>query len=149
MSCHGPDHKDCGLITLLAPVFKELLMSGDWIFHGVTGIYSLKRLDQYKSVEKIKHSSLKAFITVNSPTVINPLIIGENDALLGTDDEDENSAGKAIYLQGEKHVKLFTSYFESHFNKRNIYTLLDDDGINKDEVIRLENNLSKILEISK
>ena len=151
MSCHGPNHKDYGLGSLLAPIFKELLMSGDWIFQEVTGIYSSERLKQkmaqYESVGKVKHSSLKAFITVNSPTVICPLIIGENDVLLGTDDEDENTAGQAIYLQGEKYVKLFTSYFDSHFTKRNIYTLLDDHGINSDEVERLKNILLRILEI--
>ena len=151
MSCHGPDHKDSGLAILLKPLFIEIIKSENWTFYEVTGIYSDERLkmkmEQCKGLIGEKGYLVRAFITVNSPSVINPLIIGENDVILGTDDEKLNTPKKAVHLHGKKYAELFETYFNSHFNKRNIYTLRDDDGIDNDEVTRLKNKLSKIINI--
>lgn len=96
MSCHGPDHKDIGLMSLLGPAFIKLMKSHNWVFHEVTGIYSegrlVEKIIQCEKVIEAEDFLLKAFITVNSPTVICPLIFGENDVLLGIGHEqDKNS----------------------------------------------------------
>ncbi|MFQ5688538.1 MAG: hypothetical protein ACE5GV_17975 [Candidatus Scalindua sp.] len=151
MSCHGPDHKDIGLMSLLGPVFIKIIKSPNWIFHEVTGIYSEERLvEKIIQCEKVIEAEdflLKAFITVNSPTVICPLIIGENDVLLGIYHEQDKTPKKAIHLQGKECFDLFNSYLTSLWVKPNNYTLRDDRGINNDQVAMKKNKLSRIINI--
>lgn len=151
VSCHGPDHISIGLSSVLKHIFFELAGCDAWNFQEATGIYSHQRLDekigQCKKLSDAKSFSLKAFITVNGPTIITPLIIGNNDVLLGIDHENDNTPNKAIHIQGIEHVNFFKSYITSLLKKRNAYTLRDENGIRLDQVSLIRNALSRTLNL--
>lgn len=151
VSCHGPDHIDIGLMSVLGPVFIDLIKSHNWEFQEVTGIYSEDRLvEKIMQCEKVIGAEdffLKAFITVNSPSVICPLIIGENNVFLGTDHVKDKTPKKALHLQGKECIDLFKPYFTSLWLSPNNYTLRDDRGINNIQVTLIRNKLSEIIKI--
>ena len=77
---------------------------------------------------------VRAFLQAAGLPHLSPLVIGDEDLLVGVDDPRYYRSGAAMHLQGRDPVRLATEYFYSLWNDPRIRVLKTETGINREEI---------------
>lgn len=77
---------------------------------------------------------VRAFLQAAGLPHLSPLVIGDEDLLIGLDDPRYYRSGSAMHLQGRDPVRLATEYFYSLWNDPRIRVLKTETGVNRDEI---------------
>jgi hypothetical protein len=68
---------------------------------------------------------------------LSPLVIGDEDLLIGVDDPRYYRASSAVHLRGRDPVRLATEYFYSLWNDPRIRVLKTETSVDRDEIENL------------
>ena len=119
--------------------------AGMWHVYEIYNITDEERLDSIRELlEKRKDAEgyeVRAFSLNDALPHLSPLIIGNEDLLIGIDDPRYYRTRAATHLQGREHVRLATEYFYSLWNDPRIRVLKTETGVEWGE---LENLREKI-----
>jgi hypothetical protein len=107
--------------------------AGMWHVYEVYNITDEERLDSILGLlEKRKDAEgyeVRAFSMGDAIPHLSPLIIGDEDLLIGLDDPRYYRMSAATHLQGREHVRLATEYFYSLWNDPRIRILKTETGV--------------------
>ncbi len=117
---------------------------GMWRVYEIFNIPDEERLSAVEELlEKRKEGEgyeVRAFLQTAGLPHLSPLVIGDEDLLVGLDDPRYYRSGAAIHLQGRDPVRLATEYFYSLWNDPRIRVLKTETGIDREriETVRAE-----------
>ena len=80
---------------------------------------------------------VRVFVRAEGLPHLSPLVIGDEDLLIGVDDPRYYRASSAVHLRGRDPVRLATEYFYSLWNDPRIRILKRETGVNRDEIEKL------------
>ncbi len=107
--------------------------AGMWHVYEIYNIVDEERLESVMDLlEKRKDAEgyeVRAFSTRGALPHLSPLIIGEEDLLIGVDDPRYYRVNAVSHLQGRDHVRIATEYFYSLWNDPRIRVLKTETGI--------------------
>ncbi len=84
---------------------------------------------------------VRAFLQTAGLPHLSPLVIGDEDLLIGLDDPRYYRSGAAMHLQGRDPVRLATEYFYSLWNDPGIRVLKTETGVDREEIARIRTEL--------
>ena len=111
---------------------------GMWNVYEIFNIPDEERLDAVEErLEKRKDGEgyeVRAFLQAAGLPHLSPLVIGDEDLLVGLDDPRYYRSGSAMHLRGRDPVRLATEYFYSLWNDPRIRVLKTETGVNREEI---------------
>ncbi len=114
---------------------------GMWHVYEIFNIPDEERLGAVEELlEKRKVGEgyeVRAFLHAAGLPHLSPLVIGDEDLLIGLDDPRYYRSGAAMHLQGRDPVRLATEYFYSLWNDPRIRVLKTETGIDRGEIERI------------
>jgi hypothetical protein len=109
-----------------------------WRVYEIYNIPDEERLDGIvEMIEKRQAAEgyeVRAFARAEGIPHLSPLIIGDEDLLVGVDDPRYYTASSAIHLRGRNPVRLATEYFYSLWNDPRIRILKTETTVDWDEI---------------
>ncbi|HZW35895.1 MAG: hypothetical protein ACM319_00560 [Deltaproteobacteria bacterium] len=119
--------------------------TGMWNVFEIYNIADEERLESVQELlEKRKDAEgyeVRAFSLNEGLPHLSPLIIGEEDLLIGVDDPRYYRMRAATHLQGRDHVRLATEYFYSLWNDPRIRVLKTETSVEWKEIESLRTKL--------
>ncbi len=111
---------------------------GMWHVYEIFNIPDEERLDAVAELlERRKDGEgyeVRAFLQAAGLPHLSPLVIGDEDLLVGLDDPRYYRTGAAMHLRGRDPVRLATEYFYSLWNDPRIRVLKAETGIDRGEI---------------
>jgi len=111
---------------------------GMWRVYEIYNIPDEERLDVLVKMVGKRQSAegyeVRAFARAEGLPHLSPLVIGDEDLLIGTDDPRYYRASAAVHLRGRDPVRLATEYFYSLWNDPRIRVLKSETGVDQDEI---------------
>jgi len=80
---------------------------------------------------------VRVFVRAEGLPHLSPLVIGDEDLLIGVDDPRYYRASSAVHLRGRDPVRLATEYFYSLWNDPRIRILKRETGVDRDEIEKI------------
>jgi len=112
--------------------------AGMWHVYEIYNITDEERLNGVlELLERRKDAEgyeVRAFSLPDALPHLSPLIIGDEDLLVGTDDPRYYRMRAATHLQGRDHVRLATEYYYSLWNDPRIRVLKTETGVEWNEI---------------
>ncbi len=112
--------------------------AGMWHVYEIYDISDEERLDAViELLERRKDAEgyeVRAFSLPDGLPHLSPLIIGDEDLLIGVDDPRYYRAGAVTHLQGREHVRLAREYFYSLWNDPRARVLKSETGVRTGEI---------------
>lgn len=119
--------------------------AGMWRVYEIYNVTDEERLESIvELLEKRKDAEgyeVRAFSFNEALPHLSPLIIGDEDLLIGVDDPRYYRMGAVTHLRGRDHVRLATEYFYSLWNDPRVRVLKTETGIEWKEVETLRSKL--------
>ncbi len=119
---------------------------GMWNVYEIYDISDEDRLDSVvELLERRKDAEgyeVRAFVLPDGLPHLSPLIIGDEDLLIGVDDPRYYRTKAVSHLQGREHVRLARDYFYSLWNDPRIRILKTETGVRSEEIDGLRARLS-------
>jgi len=114
---------------------------GMWRVYEIYNIPDEERLDVLVDLVGKRQSAegyeVKAFAHAEGLPHLSPLVIGNEDLIIGVDDPRYYRASSAVHLRGRDPVRLATEYFYSLWNDPRIRVLKTETGVDRDEIENL------------
>ena len=114
---------------------------GMWRVYEIYNIPDEERLDVLVELVGKRQSAegyeVKAFAHAEGLPHLSPLVIGDEDLIIGVDDPRYYRASSAVHLRGRDPVRLATEYFYSLWNDPRIRVLKTETGVDRDEIENL------------
>jgi len=114
---------------------------GMWRVYEIYNIPDEERLDvMVEMIGKRQNAEgyeVRAFAHAEGIPHLSPLVIGDEDLVVGVDDPRYYRASSAVHLRGRDPVRLATEYFYSLWNDPRIRVLKTETGVNRDEIENL------------
>src|SRR5512135_222858 len=111
---------------------------GMWHVYEIFNIPDEERLEAVEELlERRKDGEgyeVRAFLQASGLPHLSPLVIGDEDLLIGLDDPRYYRAGSAMHLRGRDPVRLATEYFYSLWNDSRIRVLKTETGIDRGQI---------------
>jgi hypothetical protein len=111
---------------------------GMWRVYEIYNIPDVERLDVLVELigkrQAAEGYEVRAFARGEGLPHLSPLIIGDEDLLVGVDDPRYYRASSAVHLRGRDPVRLATEYFYSLWNDPHIRTLKTETGVDWGEI---------------
>jgi len=117
---------------------------GMWRVYEIYNIPDEERLDvMVEMIGKRQNAEgyeVRAFAHAEGIPHLSPLVIGDEDLVVGVDDPRYYRASSAVHLRGRDPVRLATEYFYSLWNDPRIRVLKTETGVNLEgiEILREE-----------
>jgi len=115
--------------------------SGMWRVYEIYNITDEERLEAIVELLERRMETegyeVRVFSQQDALPHLSPLIIGEEDLLVGSDDPRYYRLGAVSHLQGRDHVRLATEYFYSLWNDPRIRVLKTETGVDWKEIENL------------
>jgi hypothetical protein len=112
--------------------------AGMWQVYEICNITDEERLSSVRELrEKRKDAEgceVRASSLSDALPHLSPLIIGDDDLLVGTDDPRCHRMRGTTHLRGRDHVRLATEYFYSLWNDPSIRVLKTETGVEWNEI---------------
>lgn len=119
--------------------------AGMWSVYEIYNITDEERLDSIMELlEKRKYAEgyeVRAFSVNDALPHMSPLILGDEDLLIGVDDPRYYRVHAATHLQGREHVRVATEYFYSLWNDPRIRVLKTETSVEWKEIEALREKL--------
>ncbi len=119
--------------------------TGMWNVFEIYNITDEEHLDSVlELLEKRKDAEgyeVRSFSLNDGLPHLSPLIIGDEDLLVGTDDPRYYRMNAAIHLHGRDHVRLATEYYYSLWNDPRIRVLKTETGVDRKEIEALRGRI--------
>jgi len=114
---------------------------GMWRVYEIYNIPDEERLDVLVEMigkrQNAEGYEVRAFAHAEGIPHLSPLVIGDEDLIVGVDDPRYYRASSAVHLRGRDPVRLATEYFYSLWNDPRIRVLKAETGVNRDEIENL------------
>ena len=114
---------------------------GMWRVYEIYNIPDEERLDVLVEMigkrQNAEGYEVRAFAHAEGIPHLSPLVIGDEDLVVGVDDPRYYRASSAVHLRGRDPVRLATEYFYSLWNDPRIRVLKAETGVNRDEIDHL------------
>jgi hypothetical protein len=114
---------------------------GMWRVYEIYNIPDEERLDVLVEMVERRQSAegyeVRAFARAEGLPHLSPLVIGDEDLLIGVDDPRYYRASSAVHLRGRDPVRLATEYFYSLWNDPRIRVLKKETGVDQEEIEKL------------
>jgi hypothetical protein len=114
---------------------------GMWRVYEIYNIPDEERLDVLLEMVGKRQSAegyeVRAFAHAEGIPHLSPLVIGDEDLIVGVDDPRYYRASSAVHLRGRDPVRLATEYFYSLWNDPRIRVLKTETGVNRDGIEHL------------
>ena len=114
---------------------------GMWRVYEIYNIPDEERLDVLVEMigkrQNAEGYEVRAFAHAEGIPHLSPLVIGDEDLVVGVDDPRYYRASSAVHLRGRDPVRLATEYFYSLWNDPRIRVLKTETGVNRDEIEHL------------
>jgi hypothetical protein len=118
---------------------------GMWRVYEIYNIPDGERLDGLVELIGKRQGSegyeVRAFARAEGLPHLSPLIIGDEDLLVGVDDPRYYRASSAVHLRGRDPVRLATEYFYTLWNDPRIRVLKTETAVDWDEIEALRSHL--------
>ena len=118
---------------------------GMWRVYEIYSIPDEERLDSLLDLIRNRQGAegyeVRAFARAEGVPHLSPLIIGDEDLLVGVDDPRYYRASSAVHLRGRDPVRLATEYFYSLWNDPRIRVLKTETGVDWDEIDALRTQI--------
>ena len=117
---------------------------GMWRVYEIYNIPDEERLDVLVELigkrQNAEGYEVRAFAHAEGIPHLSPLVIGDEDLIVGVDDPRYYRASSAVHLRGRDPVRLATEYFYSLWNDPRIRVLKTETGVNLEgiEILREE-----------
>ena len=127
---------------------------GMWRVYEIYNIPDEERLDVLVELigkrQNAEGYEVRAFAHAEGIPHLSPLVIGDEDLIVGVDDPRYYRASSAVHLRGRDPVRLATEYFYSLWNDPRIRALKTETGVNQDgiDILREEFRASERVENS-
>jgi len=125
---------------------------GMWRVYEIYNIPDEERLDVLMELigkrQNAEGYEVRAFAHAEGIPHLSPLVIGDEDLVVGVDDPRYYRASSAVHLRGRDPVRMATEYFYSLWNDPRIRVLKTETGVNRDgiETLREEFRASERVE---
>ena len=114
---------------------------GMWRVYEIYNIPDEERLDVLVEMigkrQNAEGYEVRAFAHAEGIPHLSPLVIGDEDLIVGVDDPRYYRASSAVHLRGRDPVRLATEYFYSLWNDPRIRILKTETGVNRDGIEHL------------
>jgi len=114
---------------------------GMWRVYEIYNIPDEERLDVLLELVGKRQSAegyeVRAFAHAEGIPHLSPLVIGDEDLIVGVDDPRYYRASSAVHLRGRDPVRLATEYFYSLWNDPRIRVLKTETGVDRDGIVQL------------
>jgi len=114
---------------------------GMWRVYEIYNIPDEERLDVLVEMigkrQNAEGYEVRAFAHAEGIPHLSPLVIGDEDLVVGVDDPRYYRASSAVHLRGRDPVRLATEYFYSLWNDPRIRVLKTETGVNRDGIEHL------------
>ena len=114
---------------------------GMWRVYEIYNIPDEERLDVLVELigkrQNAEGYEVRAFAHAEGIPHLSPLVIGDEDLVVGVDDPRYYRASSAVHLRGRDPVRLATEYFYSLWNDPRIRVLKTETGVNRDGIEHL------------
>jgi hypothetical protein len=114
---------------------------GMWRVYEIYNIPDEERLDVLLEMVGKRQSAegyeVRAFAHAEGIPHLSPLVIGDEDLIIGVDDPRYYRASSAVHLRGRDPVRLATEYFYSLWNDPRIRVLKTETGVDRDGIEKL------------
>jgi hypothetical protein len=114
---------------------------GMWRVYEIYNIPDEERLDVLLELiwkrQNAEGYEVRAFAHAEGIPHLSPLVIGDEDLVVGVDDPRYYRASSAVHLRGRDPVRLATEYFYSLWNDPRIRVLKTETGVNRDGIEHL------------
>jgi hypothetical protein len=80
-------------------------------------------VNRLRKYERVEGYEVRAFSISHALAYLSPLIVGEDDAVLGIEDPQYYRVEKAIHLKGKDSVRIVIEYFDSLWNDKRLIEL--------------------------
>ena len=111
---------------------------GMWRVYEIYNIPDEERLDVLAEMIGKRQSAegyeVRAFAHAEGIPHLSPLVIGDEDLIVGVDDPRYYRASSAVHLRGRDPVRLATEYFYSLWNDPRIRVLKTETGVDRDGI---------------
>ena len=111
---------------------------GMWRVYEIYNIPDEERLDVLVELigkrQNAEGYEVRAFAHAEGIPHLSPLVIGDEDLVVGVDDPRYYRASSAVHLRGRDPVRLATEYFYSLWNDPRIRALKTETGVNQDGI---------------
>ena len=111
---------------------------GMWRVYEIYNIPDEERLDVLLELiwkrQNAEGYEVRAFAHAEGIPHLSPLVIGDEDLVVGVDDPRYYRASSAVHLRGRDPVRLATEYFYSLWNDPRIRVLKTETGVNRDAI---------------
>ena len=111
---------------------------GMWRVYEIYNIPDEERLDVLLEMVGKRQSAegyeVRAFAHAEGIPHLSPLVIGDEDLVVGVDDPRYYRASSAVHLRGRDPVRLATEYFYSLWNDPRIRVLKTETGVDRDGI---------------
>ena len=127
---------------------------GMWRVYEIYNIPDEERLDVLVDLigkrQNAEGYEVRAFAHAEGIPHLSPLVIGDEDLIVGVDDPRYYRASSAVHLRGRDPVRLATEYFYSLWNDPRIRVLKTETGVDRDgiDILREEFRASERVENS-
>ncbi len=124
---------------------KKCIASPSWRVHEVHNITNEERfrmvIGRTKTPRATKYQ-VRSFSFPDIPQALSPLIIGEEDVLIATEDLFYYGVDRAVHLHGRDYAAMATEYFDRLWNDKRIFRLRSEKGIEEEEIKRFQLKIS-------
>ncbi len=111
---------------------------GMWRVYEIYNIPDEERLDVLAEMvgkrQNAEGYEVRAFAHAEGIPHLSPLVIGDEDLIVGIDDPRYYRASSAVHLRGRDPVRLATEYFYSLWNDPRIRVLKTETGVDRDGI---------------
>lgn len=111
---------------------------GMWRVYEIYNIPDEERLDVLAEMIGKRQSAegyeVRAFAHAEGIPHLSPLVIGDEDLIVGVDDPRYYRSSSAVHLRGRDPVRLATEYFYSLWNDPRIRVLKTETGVDRDGI---------------
>jgi hypothetical protein len=111
---------------------------GMWRVYEIYNIPDEERLDVLVELigkrQNAEGYEVRAFAHAEGIPHLSPLVIGDEDLVVGVDDPRYYRASSAVHLRGRDPVRLATEYFYSLWNDPRIRVLKTETGVDRDGI---------------
>ncbi|MBF0548504.1 MAG: hypothetical protein HQM08_28995 [Candidatus Riflebacteria bacterium] len=123
-------------------------LESDW---EVKELYNITTMDRYKQINDrlskrgpAVNYEVRAFCNCTSLPVLCPLIIGDQDAFLGIEDDKYYQVKSAYHHHGKIQIKMAEEYFSKLWNLESTLKIWIDGKLNLSELAKLEEQIKTI-----
>ena len=111
---------------------------GMWRVYEIYNIPDEERLDVLAEMvgkrQNAEGYEVRAFAHAEGIPHLSPLVIGDEDLIVGIDDPRYYRASSAVHLRGRNPVRLATEYFYSLWNDPRIRVLKTETGVDREGI---------------